>query len=66
MCQAILFICGAYDQSEQRHAFVPNLFQCSFGPEGGLDFPDVGFAQKEHADSGLADSAADGKGEGIV
>ena len=33
------------------------------GPDGGLDFADVGFAQQEHAQAGLADTAADGLGQ---
>ena len=32
-------------------------------PDGALYFPDMGFAQIEHTDSGLADAAADGIGQ---
>ncbi len=32
-------------------------------PDGALHFSDVGFAQEEHADPGLADAAADGVGQ---
>ena len=36
------------------------------GPYGHLDLADVGFAQEEHADPGLADAAADGVGQLLI
>ena len=32
-------------------------------PDGGLYFTDVGFAQQQHAQTGLTDTAADGAGQ---
>lgn len=39
---------------------VGGAFRCNrFRPQGALYLTDVGLAQEEHADAGLADAAAD-------
>ena len=39
---------------------VGGTFRCNrFRPQRALHFADVGLAQEEHADAGLADAAAD-------
>lgn len=47
-------------------AFLTEFVQRSFGPEGRLYFTNMGFAQKEHTDSRLADTAADGVGKFVL
>ena len=42
---------------------LPAALQVIFRPETGLDLPYMGFLEIEHAEPGLADSAADGEGQ---
>ena len=44
---------------KQLDTGVGTCFDLFFGPDGGLDFTDVGFVEKEHAQTALSDASAD-------
>ena len=49
--------------SQQRNAGLAAFFHGFVVPEAALDFADVGAADHQHAQAGLADAAADGQGQ---
>ena len=51
---------------KQLDTGVGTCFDLFFGPDGGLDFTDVGFVEKEHAQTALPDAAAYGVGQFTV
>ncbi len=54
------FIQRVYSGSEEFDACLGALSDLLFGPDGCLDFADVGFVEEEHAEAALADASADG------
>ena len=48
---------------QYRDACFPADLSRIVVPDGGLDFADVRFAQQQHAETALADAAADGVGQ---
>ena len=56
--------CGAEPHNlQQRDVGVFKDLAGVLVPDGGLHFADVGLAQQQHAQAGLADAAADRQGE---
>ena len=53
----------AQSASEQNYPGVAAGLDGLFIPDTGLHLADVGLAQQEHAQAGLADAAADGEGQ---
>ena len=58
---------GAFLCSLQKmHASSQGFLLHGFGPQGRMDFADVGLPEEEHADPGLADASADGQGQPVL
>ena len=54
---------SSYPVLQQENVVLPAGFDHVAGPDGGVDFADVGAAQHQHTQTALADTAADGVGQ---
>jgi len=52
-------------RSHQKDSVLPAFPDHCVRPNGGLDLADMSTSEQIHADAGLADSAADGKGNPV-